>query len=72
MQTYVERLTAELQRLEGLLAMPRGYVIKEERVTGCWVDITERSRARWTQRADDLRRRLEAERGSSSGPPLIC
>ena len=71
MQTYVELLAIELQRLEGLLAMPRGYVIKEEKGIGCWVDITEQSRARWTRRADDLRRRLEMERGSS-GAPLIC
>ena len=72
MQTYVEQLAAELRRLEGLLAMPRGYVIKEEKGIGCWVDITEQSRARWTQRADDLRRRLEKERGSACGPPLVC
>ena len=71
MQTYVELLATELRRFEGLLAMPRGYVIKQEKGVGCWVDITEQSRARWTQRADDLRRLLEIERGSA-GPPLFC
>jgi hypothetical protein len=72
MQTYVERLTNELRRLEELLAMPRGYVMKEARGRGCWVDITEESIARWTQRAADLRRQLEIERGGPDGPPLIC
>ena len=72
MQTYVEILATELRRLEGLLAMPRGYVMKEAKGIDFWVDISEQSIARWTQRAADLRRRLEMERGSAYGPPLIC
>ena len=72
METYVEWLTVELRRLEGLLAIPRGYVMKEAKGSGCWVDITDQTMVRWARRAADLRRQLGREIGSADGAPLIC
>ena len=61
MHTYTERLSDELRRYEGLLAMPRGCVLKEQTGNRPWVDITEQSLARWQQRAAYLRERLNEE-----------
>ena len=72
METCIERLTIELRRLEGLLAMPRGYVMKVAKGTGCWVDITDQTRAQWARRAADLQRQLQSEIGTADGPRLTC
>jgi hypothetical protein len=73
MQTYVERLTRELQHLEELLATPRSRVSKAAIGTRC-VDITEQLVSRWTQRVAHIRGRLEVEKLASEDrlPSVDC
>jgi hypothetical protein len=73
MQTYVERLTRELQRLEELLATPRSRMSKAAIGTR-WVDMTDRLVSGWTQRVAHIRRRLEVEKLTSEDrhPSVDC